>query len=190
MAAVPPTDRLFRLPRVGQRDVRFTLPRIWFFVFFPGAREATRPNRREGRGRPVWGKRPRARRSWFGNFAKKRERLPIWRRPAGSHRGTGGLAGRACRCVALDSGARRAARSAIHRDSDVKWLHEDQRKSMVAKRFRRSRNCVRRWYVDNISFSLDAKTFWLTILNVLSRVDITPPGMKSMPAFRGRSDDK
>src|SRR5713226_8410763 len=36
MAAVPPTDRLFRLPRVGQRDVSFTLPRIWFFVFFPG----------------------------------------------------------------------------------------------------------------------------------------------------------
>ena len=46
------------------------------------------------------------------------------------------------------------------------------------------------WYVDSISFSLDAKTSWLTILKVLGRADITPPGMKSMPAFRGRSDDK
>jgi lipopolysaccharide/colanic/teichoic acid biosynthesis glycosyltransferase len=45
------------------------------------------------------------------------------------------------------------------------------------------------WYVDNISFLLDAKILWLTILKVLSRADITPPGMKSMPAFRGRSDD-
>jgi sugar transferase EpsL len=45
------------------------------------------------------------------------------------------------------------------------------------------------WYVDNISLSLDAKILWLTILKVLSRADITPPGMKSMPAFRGRSDD-
>jgi lipopolysaccharide/colanic/teichoic acid biosynthesis glycosyltransferase len=45
------------------------------------------------------------------------------------------------------------------------------------------------WYVDNISFSLDAKIFWLTILKVLSWADITPPGMKSMPAFRGPSDD-
>lgn len=45
------------------------------------------------------------------------------------------------------------------------------------------------WYVDNVSFSLDAKIFWLTILKVLSRADITPPGMKSMPAFRGRSND-
>ena len=45
------------------------------------------------------------------------------------------------------------------------------------------------WYVDNISFALDTKIFWLTILKVLRRADITPPGMKSMPAFRGRSDD-
>ena len=45
------------------------------------------------------------------------------------------------------------------------------------------------WYVDNISFSLDAKIFWLTILKVLSRADITPPGKTSMPAFRGRSKD-
>jgi lipopolysaccharide/colanic/teichoic acid biosynthesis glycosyltransferase len=45
------------------------------------------------------------------------------------------------------------------------------------------------WYVDNISFSLDARIFWLTILKVLSQADINPPGMKSNPAFRGRSDD-
>ena len=45
------------------------------------------------------------------------------------------------------------------------------------------------WYVDNISFSLDAKIFWLTILKVLRQADINPPGMKSNPAFRGRSDD-
>lgn len=45
------------------------------------------------------------------------------------------------------------------------------------------------WYVDNVSFSLDAKILWLTILKVLSQADITPPGKKSMPAFRGRSDD-
>jgi lipopolysaccharide/colanic/teichoic acid biosynthesis glycosyltransferase len=45
------------------------------------------------------------------------------------------------------------------------------------------------WYVDNVSFALDAKILWLTILKVVSRADITPPGMKSMPAFRGRSDD-
>jgi sugar transferase EpsL len=45
------------------------------------------------------------------------------------------------------------------------------------------------WYVDNISFPLDAKILGLTILKVLSRADITPPGMKSMPAFRGQSDD-
>ena len=46
------------------------------------------------------------------------------------------------------------------------------------------------WYVDNISFSLDAKIFWLTILKVLRQADINPTGMKSNPAFRGRSDDK
>jgi sugar transferase EpsL len=45
------------------------------------------------------------------------------------------------------------------------------------------------WYVDNISFSLDAKIFGLTILKILSRADITPPGLKSMPPFKGRSDD-
>ena len=45
------------------------------------------------------------------------------------------------------------------------------------------------WYVNNISFSLDAKIFWLTILKVLSQSDINPPGMKSNPAFRGRSID-
>lgn len=45
------------------------------------------------------------------------------------------------------------------------------------------------WYVDNVSFALDVKILWLTILKVVSRADITPPGMKSMPAFRGRSDD-
>jgi lipopolysaccharide/colanic/teichoic acid biosynthesis glycosyltransferase len=45
------------------------------------------------------------------------------------------------------------------------------------------------WYVDNISFWLDAKIIWLTILKVLSQADINPPGMKSNPAFRGRSDD-
>lgn len=41
------------------------------------------------------------------------------------------------------------------------------------------------WYVDNVSFWLDAKIFWLTILKVLSRADIAPPGKKSMPPFRG-----
>jgi lipopolysaccharide/colanic/teichoic acid biosynthesis glycosyltransferase len=44
------------------------------------------------------------------------------------------------------------------------------------------------WYVDNISFLLDAKILCLTILKVLRRSDIAPPGMKSMPPFRGRSD--
>lgn len=44
------------------------------------------------------------------------------------------------------------------------------------------------WYVDNVSFSLDVKIFWLTIRKVLARADITPPGMNSMPAFKGRKN--
>ena len=45
------------------------------------------------------------------------------------------------------------------------------------------------WYVDNMSVALDARILCLTILKVLSRADIAPPGKKSMPNFRGRLDD-
>lgn len=41
------------------------------------------------------------------------------------------------------------------------------------------------WYVDNWSFGLDLKILWLTIRQVVSRRNITPPGQTSMEEFMG-----
>ncbi|MHB8933448.1 MAG: sugar transferase [Bellilinea sp.] len=41
------------------------------------------------------------------------------------------------------------------------------------------------WYVDNWSFGLDLKILWLTIWQVVSRRNITPPGETSMEEFLG-----
>lgn len=41
------------------------------------------------------------------------------------------------------------------------------------------------WYVDNWSFGLDLKILWLTIWQVVSRRNITPPGQTSMEEFMG-----
>ncbi len=41
------------------------------------------------------------------------------------------------------------------------------------------------WYVDNWSFGLDLKILWLTIWQVVSSRNITPPGETSMEEFLG-----
>lgn len=41
------------------------------------------------------------------------------------------------------------------------------------------------WYVDHLSFWLDLKIFWLTILKVLQREGISQPGQASMEPFKG-----
>jgi lipopolysaccharide/colanic/teichoic acid biosynthesis glycosyltransferase len=42
-------------------------------------------------------------------------------------------------------------------------------------------------YVDNISFSLDFKIFWLTILKIIQRDGINQSEQKPMEAFNGRN---
>ncbi len=41
------------------------------------------------------------------------------------------------------------------------------------------------WYVENVSFGLDVKIFWLTIVKVLRSEGISQPGQASMEAFKG-----
>lgn len=43
------------------------------------------------------------------------------------------------------------------------------------------------WYVDNISFFLDVKIFWLTIKKVIVREGISAEGMSTMPPFTGNN---
>ena len=43
------------------------------------------------------------------------------------------------------------------------------------------------WYVDNISFFLDVKIFWLTIKKVIVRKGISAEGMSTMPPFTGNN---
>ncbi len=43
------------------------------------------------------------------------------------------------------------------------------------------------WYVDNISFWLDLKILWLTVLKVLKSEGISQPGQASMEAFKGNN---
>lgn len=44
------------------------------------------------------------------------------------------------------------------------------------------------WYVDNQSFFLDFKIFWLTIYNVLNRKDINNSQGNTMPFFKGNTN--
>ncbi len=46
------------------------------------------------------------------------------------------------------------------------------------------------WYVDNVSFWLDARIVALTIAKVLRRTDISPPGIETMPPFTGSGDER
>jgi len=41
------------------------------------------------------------------------------------------------------------------------------------------------WYVENISFSLDMKILWLTLIKVLKRADINANDTETMKAFTG-----
>lgn len=42
------------------------------------------------------------------------------------------------------------------------------------------------WYVDHISFRLDCKILWMTIMNVLKRQGINANALDTMAAFRGK----
>lgn len=44
------------------------------------------------------------------------------------------------------------------------------------------------WYVDNQSFFLDLKIFWLTIYNVINRKDVDNSQGNTMPFFTGNSE--
>lgn len=41
------------------------------------------------------------------------------------------------------------------------------------------------WYVRNLSFALDCKVLWLTLIRVFSRNGVTPPDRETMPEFTG-----
>ena len=41
------------------------------------------------------------------------------------------------------------------------------------------------WYVDNQSFWLDLKIFWMTLVKVLKAEGISPEGSATMPEFMG-----
>ena len=43
------------------------------------------------------------------------------------------------------------------------------------------------WYVDNLSFALDVKILWMTVLNVLRRKDISTAGEATAPTFNGHN---
>ena len=43
------------------------------------------------------------------------------------------------------------------------------------------------WYVDNISFILDIKIIWLTIIKVIKRKDISQEGMVTTTPFNGKN---
>lgn len=44
------------------------------------------------------------------------------------------------------------------------------------------------WYVDNVSFFTDVKIFFLTVLKVLKRKDISPSSASTMDAFMGNDN--
>jgi lipopolysaccharide/colanic/teichoic acid biosynthesis glycosyltransferase len=41
------------------------------------------------------------------------------------------------------------------------------------------------WYVDHLSFAVDMRILYLTVVNVLTRRGISPPGQEIMPKFTG-----
>ena len=43
------------------------------------------------------------------------------------------------------------------------------------------------WYVDHLSFALDVKILWMTVLNVLRRKDISTAGEATAPTFNGHN---
>ena len=43
------------------------------------------------------------------------------------------------------------------------------------------------WYVDHLSFALDVKRLWMTVLNVLRRKDISTAGEATAPTFNGHN---
>ena len=45
------------------------------------------------------------------------------------------------------------------------------------------------WYVDNQSFLLDFKIFWLTIYNVINRKDVNSSKDDTMPDFKGEKQE-
>jgi hypothetical protein len=163
-------------------------PEFSFLYFFPGRAKRRGPNRREGRGRPVWRKRPRAR-FWVWELCEEARAAAYMEAPrrVPSREQGPSRPGLSLRCAQQRRSTRVRPYTEIQtvsgrmKISAGQWSQCDFVEAEIAYDV---------WHVDNIYFSLDAKTFWLTILKVLSRADITPPGMKSMPAFRGRSDDK
>lgn len=46
------------------------------------------------------------------------------------------------------------------------------------------------WYVDNLSFWLDLKILWLTVIQVLKREGISADGHETMPEFMGSHEVK
>jgi sugar transferase EpsL len=45
------------------------------------------------------------------------------------------------------------------------------------------------WYVDNISFFLDMRILWLTVVKVLKSEGISADGFSTMPEFKGTQSD-
>lgn len=43
------------------------------------------------------------------------------------------------------------------------------------------------WYVDHLSFALDVKILWMTVVNVLRRKDISTAGEATAPIFNGHN---
>ena len=43
------------------------------------------------------------------------------------------------------------------------------------------------WYVDHLSFALDVKILWMTVLNVLRRKDISTAAEATAPTFNGHN---
>ena len=43
------------------------------------------------------------------------------------------------------------------------------------------------WYVDHLSFALDVKILWMTVLNVIRRKDISTAGEATAPTFNGHN---
>ena len=43
------------------------------------------------------------------------------------------------------------------------------------------------WYVDHLSFALDVKILWMTVLSVLRRKDISTAGEATAPTFNGHN---
>lgn len=44
------------------------------------------------------------------------------------------------------------------------------------------------WYVDHQSFLLDLRILWVTVVRVVQRSGISPPGAETMPEFQGSRD--